>query len=218
MDSLERPIRILITDDHGVIRGGLRVLLKAEPGFEVVGEASSREECLQLAEELRPDIVLLDISLPDAHGIEITATLMERYPGLRVLILTFHEDEIILREALRAGAAGYITKVAADVELIDAIKVVMRGDIYIHPSLTHMLIKNLTPLPMKRKETAATLSLREVEVLRLIAQGCTNRDVARLLNLSTRTVEGHRAKIMAKLNVRSRVELITFVEEHGLLD
>jgi len=213
------PIRILIADDHGVLRAGLRVLLDAEPELEVVGEATNGEEALNLAMDKRPNVVLLDISMPGPGGIEVTRRLAAALPSARVLILTIHEDEALLREAMRAGAAGYITKRAIEPELINAIHAVWRGDVYIHPAMTRALLQDMSiTTPSGREALVEPLTPRETEVLRLIAHGHTNRQAAEILSISTRTVESHRANIMDKLGVRGRVELVRYAMEHGLLE
>ncbi len=216
-------IRLLIADDHGVLRAGLRALLNAEPEFEVVGEAETGEEALHMAESLRPDVVLLDVSMPGLSGIEVTREMKARFPDMRVLILTVHEDETLLREALRAGAAGYIVKRAMEEELIAAILAVWRGDLYVHPAMTRALLQDVAE--RQREEAAsrgenqlAQLTPREREVLRLIALGYTNRQIADKLCISVRTVETHRSNLTDKLGTRSRAQLVRIAREHGLLD
>lgn len=211
-------MRILIADDHGVLRAGLRALLNAEPDLEVLGEAADGEEALRLAREVQPDIVLMDINMPGAGGIETTRQLLELRPEVRVLILTVHEDTCLLQGALQAGAAGYILKRAVESELVNAIHAVARGDLYIHPGMTRGLLKSMGTFPAARSATAAILTPRETEVLTLIAKGHTNRQVAEILSLSVRTVESHRASLMDKLELRSRVELVRYAADCGLLD
>ena len=212
------PIRILIADDHGVLRAGLRALLNAEPDLEVVGEAADGHEALRLTKALHPDILLLDISMPGPGGIEVTQRVKQTLPGTRILILTVHEDEGLLREAIRAGAAGYIVKRAVESELINAIHAVWRGDLYVHPAMTRALLKDLQPPSSPERTPVEPLTPRETEVLRLIAQGYTNRQIAEKLTISVRTVETHRANITGKLGLRSRVELVRYAREHGLLE
>src|SRR5512136_616552 len=215
------PIHILIVDDHAVIRAGLRTILKAEPDLQVVGEAADGREALRLAGELRPDVVLMDVSMPTpaGGGIETTRRLRDSLPDARVLILTVHEDEGLLQEAIRAGAVGYIVKRAAEAELVGAIRAVWRGDMYVHPAMTRILLKDLAVQPaLSKPGSPEPLTPREIDVLRLLAKGYTNRQIADTLKVSVRTVEGHRANLMNKLELHSRVELTSFAEAHGLLD
>jgi two-component system response regulator NreC len=211
-------IRILIADDHGVLRAGLRALLNAEPNFEVVAEAADGKEALCLTEELRPDVALLDISMPGPDGIEVTRCLKEMMPEARILILTVHEDEGLLREAIRAGASGYILKRAAESELINAIQAVWRGDLYVHPAMTRTLLQDLHATFIPNEASIEPLTPREIEVLRLIAEGHTNRQIAEVLSISVRTVESHRANLMGKLGLNSRVELVRYAKRHGFLE
>ena len=211
------PLRVLIADDHGVLRAGLRALLKTEEDLQVVDEAADGETALRLASRLRPDIVLLDLSMPGPGGIEVTRKLKEMLPATRVLILTVHEDETLLREALKAGASGYIIKRAVESELISAIHAVSRGEIYVHPAMTRWLLQEPEPAAPKRRDPA-TLTPREIEVLRLIVQGHTNSQIAEVLTLSVRTIESHRANLMGKLGLQSRVELVRYAVKNKLLD
>ena len=210
--------RILIADDHGVIRAGMRAFLEKEPGFQVVGEASDGLQVQTLALQLIPDIVLLDINMPGMDGIQVTRFLSRAVPQVRILILTLHEGVSMLREAISAGAAGYIVKKAVDVELVSAINTVMRGEMYVHPSMTQALIKDLSPRTATDKPPQMPLTPREIEVLRLIARGQTNRQIAKTLSLSIRTVDTHRANLMNKLYANSREDLIKYAIEHHLLD
>jgi two-component system response regulator NreC len=212
-------IRILIADDHGVLRAGLRALLSAESELEVVDEAANGTEALNKAKELQPDVILLDISMPGSSGIEVTRDLKEILPETRVLILTVHEDEGLLQEAIQAGASGYIIKRAVESELIDAIRAVWRGDLYVHPAMTRALLKEMTATPTVTKEAPVeALTPREIEVLRLIAQGYTNRQMAGMLSISVRTVESHRSNLMGKLDLHSRVELVRYARENNLIN
>jgi two-component system, NarL family, response regulator NreC len=211
------PIRILIADDHAVVRSGLRALLQDDANLEVVGEAGDGSETLQLAETMHPDVVLLDITMPAGGGIETAKRLKHKQPQLAVLFLTMHEDEGLLHEALLAGAAGYLIKRAEESEIIRAIQVVSHGDIYVHPSMTRARLHH--PVMKKRRQgSTAALTPREIDVLRLLAKGNTNRQIAGLLELSMRTVENHRANLLGKLGMVSRVELVNYAEEHDLLD
>jgi len=213
-------IRILIADDHSVIRAGLRTILSAQPDLEIVGEAADGNEALRLANELQPDVMLTDISMPGpvGGGITVARRLKETLPNIRVLVLTVHEDESLLREAIHAGAVGYIVKRAAETELVSAIQAACRGDLYVHPSMTRALFKESAMPPASKPMPDELLTPREIDVLRLLAKGYTNRQIADVLCLSMRTVEGHRGNLMSKLNVHSRVELTSFAEEHGLLE
>ena len=210
-------IRILIADDHGVIRAGLRALLAGFPDMNVIGEATDGSEVLGKSMELKPDIVLMDLSMPNLGGIEATRLLSQRAPNVRVLILTVHEDESLLKEVIRAGAAGYVVKRAAQEDLIHAIRVVARGDLYVHPSMTRALFAEPSPSAASTASGSETLTLREIEVLQLLAKGHTNRQIAEQLSLSPRTVEGHRANLSAKLGLHSRVELVEYAEKHGMM-
>lgn len=212
------PIRILLADDHGILRAGLRNLLNAEPDLEVVGEAADGMQVLEMTEQLNPDLILMDISMPNMGGIEVLEHLQADKVQCRVLMLTVHEDESLLKKAIRAGASGYLVKRAAESELIIAIKTVMQGDIYIHPAMTRALLKDLVPEPAVKTGMGNTLTHREVEILRMIARGYTNNQIAQKLSISPRTVEGHRSNLMSKLDLHSRVELVEYAEQHGLLD
>jgi two-component system response regulator NreC len=209
-------INILIADDHSLIRAGLRALLQGVSDLNVVGEAENGYNALSRIAELKPDIVLMDISLPGLSGIEVTRQVRGISPGTRVLILTVHEDEGMLRESIRAGAHGYILKQAADAELIQAVRVVSQGHMYIYPTLTSALVKDLSPHKASPQPAIEVLTAREKDVLLMLARGYTNRQIATEMNLSVRTIEGHRASVVDKLGISSRVELMNYVEEHGL--
>lgn len=209
--------RVLIADDHAVVRAGLRALLGAEPSLELVGEASGGVEAVELALRLRPDILLLDMSMPDQDGLAVTRQVRAQVPAARILILTVHEDVGLLREAIKAGASGYVVKRAAEAELIAAIATVLRGDMYVDPTLLPSLLGEEAPKAAAEEDAREPLTPRESEVLRLIAQGYTNRQIGEALTLSVRTVEGHRANLSAKLGMHSRVELVRYAREHGLI-
>ncbi len=210
-------VRVLIADDHAIVRAGLRALIASEPTLELAGEAAGGYEAIDLVEKTCPDVLLLDISMPDLDGIAVTRRLKPRYPGLHILILTVHEDEALLREAIRAGASGYVLKRAAEAELISAIRIVTRGDMYVDPAMLRFLfLEEKSARSVRQPEEP--LTPREVEVLRLIVQGYTNRQIAEQLCVSVRTVEGHRANLCRKLDLRSRVELVRYAREHGLIE
>jgi two-component system response regulator NreC len=211
-------IKVLIADDHAIVRAGLRALLVEAADFELVGEAVGGYETIELVGKTNPDVLILDLSMPDLDGISVTRQIKPQFPDLKILILTLHEDEALLKEAIKAGAAGYILKRAAEAELISAIRVILHGDIYVDPSMLRGLIEE-TPQPqVNQGEQSEPLTRRETEVLRLIVEGYTNRQIGLELNISIRTVEGHRANIADKLGIHSRVELVRYARQHGLIE
>ncbi len=211
--------RILLADDHAVLRAGLRLLLNSQTEFEVVGEVSSGMEALALAEVLQPDLVLLDLSMPGLGGLDALPVLRHRTPNTRILILTMHDDPQYLRQALKSGAAGYVLKKAADTELLSAVRAVLRGEVYVHPSMTRVLLEDLLPQTDSGNETNLwnTLSEREQEVLRQVALGYTSAEIAEKLNLSVKTVETYRARGMEKLGLVNRAALVRFTLSKGLI-
>lgn len=211
-------IRILIADDHAVVRTGLRALLGSDPALEFVGEAGDGAEVLRQVETLHPDLVLLDVTMPPVNGIETAKQLKKKHPDILVLFLTMHEDEGLLHEALRVGAAGYVIKRAEEAEILQAIHAVSEGDLYVHPSMTRALLHQTITSEQRRGAPVEPLTPRELDVLRLLARGNTNRQTADVLGLSVRTVENHRANLMGKLGISSRVELVGYAEEHQLFD
>ncbi|MBI5627746.1 MAG: response regulator transcription factor [Candidatus Rokubacteria bacterium] len=210
-------IRILLADDHAVLRAGLRALLGREPDMEVVGEAASGSEALRKVEELQPDVVLMDISMQGIGGLEATAQIKQKCPRARVLILTMHEDRRYLLPALRAGAAGYVVKRAADVELIGAIRAIQRGEAFLHPSMAKFLVEEYRAEKATGPTEGQALSDREGEVLRLIAEGLSYKEMAERLGISVKTVETYRERIKEKLNLHSRAEIVRYALERGLL-
>lgn len=215
------PIRVLVVDDHAVVREGVAALLRAEPDVEVVGEAADGETGVQLAAELAPDVVVMDIGLPDLTGIEATRRLRALRPGIRVLALTVYEKDEYLEEMLRAGAAGYVLKKAAARDLVAAIRRVHRGEVALDPEMAtgYVLRRSLesaSPAPPPAPPRTS-LSEREREVLRLIAEGYTNREIGRQLEISEKTVQTHRANIMSKLRVHNTAELLKEARRLGLL-
>jgi two-component system response regulator NreC len=211
-------IRVLIADDHAIVRAGLRALVHSEATMELVGEATGGYEALELVSEAQPDVLVLDLSMPDLDGISVTKKIKPQFPSLHILILTIHEDQALLRESLRAGAGGYILKHAAEAELISAIHTLLRGDLYVDPSMLRLLLKDETSPVTTVSRSAETLTPRETEVLKLIVQGNTNRQIGEELNISVRTAESHRANICGKLGLQSRVELVRYAREHGLIE
>ncbi len=211
-------IRILIADDHAIVRAGLRALINSESTMELVGEADGGYETIDLVENAQPDVLVLDLSMPDLDGIAVTKKIKPRFPNLHILILTIHEDQALLREALKAGAAGYILKHAAEAELISAIHIILRGDLYVDPSMVRTLLEEQVAPTATRSKSTEALTPREIEVLKLIVQGCTNRQIGEELNISVRTAESHRANLSEKLGLHSRVELVRYAREHGLIE
>lgn len=214
------PIRVLVSDDHTILRSGLKMLLNAETDIEVIGEATTGEEAITLSGQLRPDLVLMDISMPGMGGIDATAEIKKQHPEIKVLMLTMHENEAYLFRTIKAGGSGYVLKKAADTELIDAIHQVMEGGAFLRPSVTKALVKDyLERVELgEARDSYGTLTEREREILKLIAEGHTNPEIAKLLVISVRTVETHRAHIMDKLGIHQRSELVKYALRKGLLD
>ena len=214
------PIRILLADDHAVLRAGLRALLDARVDMTVIGEATDGADLLPLAQNTQPDVILLDLTMPRLSGLDVLPLLRQHLPYTRVLILTMHDDQGYLQRTLKAGAAGYVLKKAADVELISAIQAVMRGDVYVHSAMTKALLEDMVPT---REDNAITddlwptLSQREQDVLQLVAMGHTSREIADKLSLSIKTVETYRARGMEKLGLHSRAALVRFALAQGLM-
>lgn len=211
------PINVLIADDHAIVRAGLRTLITSETDLKLLGEATGGLEAIEKLKLLQPDVLVLDISMPDLDGIEVIRQLKSGGVTTSILILTVHEDEALLREAIRLGASGYIIKHAAESELIAAIRSVYRGELYVHPKMIRSLVETKPPMTQSEKVESEGITAREVEILKLIIQGYTNKQVAELLTLSIRTVEGHRANLTDKLGIRSRVELLRYARDHGLI-
>jgi DNA-binding NarL/FixJ family response regulator len=208
---------ILLVDDHAVLRSGLHMLLDAQPGLRVVGEAGDAQEALALAGQLQPDLILLDLTLPQLDGIAALPLLRKLAPSSKVLVLTMHDDEGYLRQAFRAGASGYVLKKAADAELISAVRAVMRGENYVHPAMTRALLDDLLPAAPATSDPWETLSEREREVLVLVARGYTAAEIGAQLSLSPKTVETYRLRGMEKLGMRTRAALVQFALAHNLL-
>jgi two-component system response regulator NreC len=209
-----------MVDDHALIRAGLRMVLEAQPDFTIVGECATGADAIRRAQELQPDVVLMDISLPDMLGFEATRAIRKLAPGAAILALTMHESEHYFFEMVNAGASGYVPKRAAPDELLAAIRAVAQGGVYLTPSLARTLVKDYLKQSegANGKPPAGELTEREHEVLRLIADGLSNAEVAARLSISAKTVERHRANIFAKLNLRSRAELVKYAIRKGLID
>jgi len=211
-----KRIRILLADDHAVLRAGLRALLAAQGDLEVVGEASEGAEAIRLCQALRPDVVVMDIGMPGVSGIDATARIKRDLPGTRVLILSMHDDRGYLRQVLRVGASGYVLKKAADTELLAAIHAAARGEVFLDPTLAKALVDEVVEPRVAGAEPPA-LSDREREVLRLLAHGHTNQQVADRLCISVKSVETYKARLMEKLGLKGRAELVRYALHHGLL-
>jgi two-component system response regulator NreC len=212
-------VRILLADDHSVLRSGLRLLLETQPDFLVVGEAATGTETLNLAEALHPDLILLDLSMPHLGGLDALPMLKQILPETKILILTMHDDAQYLKRAVQNGASGYILKKAADVELLSAIQAVLGGEVYVHPSMTKSLLENLLPSSGENEDVELWFSLsdREQEAMKLVALGHTSAEIAEQLSLSIKTVETYRSRGMEKLGLRTRAALVRFALKNGLI-
>jgi two-component system response regulator NreC len=208
--------RVLIVDDHAVVRSGLKLVLEAEDGFEPVGEAGTARDAVLEARSAKPDVILLDVVMPDGSGLEVIPTLLHEHPDVRILVLSMQDDPQYVREAFAAGARGYVLKEAADSEVVAAVREVADGGRYVHPELGARLVA--AESEERRRAEEDPLSEREGEVLRLLALGHTNQEIAKQLFISVRTAETHRAHIMQKLRLSSRAELVRYALERGLMD
>ena len=211
----DRVIKILLADDHAIVRQGLKLILSAHLDLQVIGEAANGREAVDMAQKLNPDVVLMDVGMPELNGIEATRRMTEANSRIRVLVLSMHKEATYVRETLRAGARGYILKDAIDTELLNAVRSVARGDGYISPAVSGALLSDFR---QNVTNPVDLLSNREREVLQLIGEGKTNKEVATKLNLSVYTIDSHRAKIMEKLNLHSTGELVRFAIKNGLVD
>jgi two-component system response regulator NreC len=220
------PIRILLADDHQVIRTGLKSFLESQPDFKVVAEASNGREAIERALETRPDLILMDITMPEMDGLEATRQLKKLWPECVILCLTVHEDKFYFMEMLAAGASGYLTKLSASDELVSAIHAVAQGHAYLQPALARWLLEDYQQLASKQEATGneseaavklEVLSERERGVLEMVAQGLTNQQIGEKLELSPKTIARHRERIMSKLNLHTRVELVKFAISSGLV-
>jgi two-component system, NarL family, response regulator NreC len=210
-----KPTRILLVDDHAVVRQGFKMILSAQPDMEIVGEAGNGREAVELAGQLKPDVVLMDVAMPELNGIEATRRLVAQAPHIRVIALSMHKDNVYVREILRAGARGYLLKDSGAGDLVTAIRAVAAGESYLSPAVSNAVLDDY-----RRHVTNPIdlLSSREREVLQMLAEGKTNKEIAVVLNLSVYTVDAHRGRIMEKLNVHSINELVRFAVRNGLID
>ena len=209
-------IRVVVVDDHAVVRSGLKMVLEAEEDVDVVAEAGNMREAIFAVRREKPDVVLMDLVMPGGSGIDATPAVLKEAPDAKVLVLSMQDDPVYVREAFAAGACGYVLKEAADTELVQAIREVAGGGSYVHPALGARLA--VAEAEERRRVEEDPLSVREREVLRLLALGHTNQEIAKTLYLSVRTVETHRAHIMQKLRLSTRAELVRYALENGLLD
>lgn len=212
---MPKKIRILLADDHAMVRQGFRMILAAQPDMEIVGEAGNGREAVTLAGELQPDVVVMDVAMPELNGIEATRRITTASPRTRVLALSMYKDSVYVREILRAGARGFLLKDAIDRDLLAAVRSVAAGDGYLSPAVSEAVLSDY-----RRHVTDPIdlLSSREREVLQMIAEGKTNKDIATTLSLSVYTVDAHRGRIMEKLNLHSVGELVRFAVRKGLVD
>jgi DNA-binding NarL/FixJ family response regulator len=214
-------VRILIADDHELVRRGLRATLEERPGWEVVGEAGDGEEAIKLSLKLRPDLLVLDVNMPKQNGLEVARTLQERAPKIRVLVLTVHDSAQIVREIMQAGAKGYLLKSEAGKDLPTAVETVMQDQPFLTPSVTNIVLETFlksAPKPVATETPAVPLSARESEVIKLLAQGHSNKDVARQLGISVKTVDTHRTNLMRKIGLHSITELVRYAIRNGLVE
>ncbi len=217
---MENKIRVLVADDHTIVREGVRLLLEAQPDIEVVGEAADGKAALELARQHRPDLIVMDIQMPNWNGLEATRAIKQEFPDMHILALTMYESDDYFFQVLAAGASGYLLKKAASTDLIAAIRAVHQGDVFLYPSVARRLVSDyLTRVKSGEEQNSYDgLTAREREVLKLIAEGHTNQEIANKLVISPSTVQTHRTRIMQRLNLHSRAELIKYAVRKGLLD
>ncbi len=217
----EKPVRIsvLIADDHAIVRTGVRLILEGESDIEAAGEARNGREAVELARRLKPDVILMDISMPELSGIDATRQITSEIPETRVVGLTMHEDDRYFFELLQAGASGYVVKGASPEELLSAVRAVAKGQAYIHPSLAGRLLDDYLHrfTTGEEQDSFGGLTEREREVLKYIGEGNTSREIAEMLVLSINTIERHRANIMEKLNLHSKTELVKYAIRNGMV-
>jgi two-component system response regulator NreC len=213
-DESERTVRIVVADDHQVVRTGLKLLLDSEPDFEVVAEAGDVASATRTVLGYKPDVLVLDLNMPDGSSLPAIPRMLSDSPGTSVVVLTMQEDPAFAREALQAGASGYVLKEAADSELVEAVRMAAEGRTYLHPELGARIASE----PPKPAGPPGDLTEREVEILRLIALGHTNAEIGKQLYLSVRTIESHRAHIQQKTRRSTRAELVRYALDHGLID
>jgi DNA-binding NarL/FixJ family response regulator len=213
------PIRVLLADDHAIVRAGVRMLLETDAELEIVGEAGNGREAVALSDELRPDVIVMDIMMPDMDGFEATREIKKKHPECNVLVLSMYDNEQYFFEILSAGASGYLPKKAAPTSLIEAVRTVQGGGVYLYPTVARSLVEDYVRRVHEggEKETYDGLTEREREVLTLIAEGDTTQEIALALHISVKTVERHRSNIMDKLNLHNRIELTKYAIRKGLI-
>lgn len=213
------PVRVLLVDDHAILREGIRLILEAQPDLEVVGEAATGREALALVASRHPNVVLMDLTMPDLNGMNATVAIKRQYPAVQVLVLTMHDSDEYFFRLLQAGASGYVLKGGGKNDLLTAVRAVAAGGVFLHPSLAKRLVGDyLRRVAVGEEVSRDKLTGREEEVLRQIGDGRTSREIAEALFLSPNTVERHRANIMAKLALHSRVDLIKYAIRHGIVE
>jgi two-component system response regulator NreC len=217
---MKNKLRILLAEDHETVRAGLRLLINEQPDMEVVGEASNGRVAVERARELQPDVLVMDISMPDMNGLKATAKLQKICPHIKLLTLTRHTDDGYLQELLRAGVSGYVLKQSTSAELLRAVRTVAAGDKYLDPAITSKVIGGYAGRQIKAggESSLATLSARESDVLRQIAWGYSNKEIAAQLSLSVKTVEAHKANAMRKMSMRSRIDIVRYAILQGWLE
>lgn len=210
-------MRILLADDHHLVRKGIRALLEALPGVEVVAETGDGREAMELIEKHRPDVAVLDITMPGLNGLEVAARAAKEVPGTKVLLLSMHAGEAYVAQALKAGVAGYLLKDAADDELAIALRAVTRGDVYLSPQISRQLVDRFARVAETEPDPLAGLTSRQREILQLVAEGNSSKQVAATLGISVKTVEAHRGQIMERLGVSDVTGLVRFAIRVGLI-
>ncbi len=215
---MKEKTRVLLVDDHTILRTGLRMFFDSQQDMVVVGEAVCGEDALEKVQVLQPDVVILDISMPGMSGIEAIARIKQLTPDVGILMLTMHEAEEYLQQAMQAGASGYVLKKAADSELLEAVRAVARKEIFLHPEMANLLIQSiLHPVTTEGSKKSLNLSARETEVLKLVALGHTNKEIGQELDVSIKTVETHKARIMGKTGCERRSELVRYAMQEGYI-
>lgn len=215
-----KKIRVLIADDHTIVREGIRMILSAQPDIEVVGEAANGQEAIDLTRKLRPDVVVMDISMPGVSGINATKAIKAEMPEVNVLALTMHEDETYVFQLLKAGASGYVLKRGAASDLVNAVRAASKGEAFLYPSVAKAVVQDYLQRVEagEERERWDGLTQREREILKLIAEGYTNREIAQKLYISVKTVQTHRAHILEKLGLHDRTELVRYAIRKGLIE